>query len=133
MSAYRAVQLCLAVTGVLGTSGFVILFVPWDWIAGMFAFFGLGSLPDAPVIRYMIRVVCALAGFAGLYCLVLARSPLQYPTLLLLTVAGLLGMGVVMLAAGALTRVPSYWYLIDPLYCVLAGVLLAVLWKKAAR
>lgn len=133
MKAYRALQACLAVTGVMGVSGFVFLFVPWDWISGMFVFFGMGPLPDAPVIRYLIRVVCALAGFAGLYCLVLARKPLQYPVLLRLTVAGLLSMGAVMLVAGALTRVPAYWYLIDPLYCILAGVLLAVFWKNAAQ
>ena len=105
--------------------------VPWSWLAGCMAMYGLGAVPATPLFVYLMRTGCATYGLIGLYFLVLAGNPRAYAPFLKLSIGGLMFVGLVCLVTGLALNMRPPWYLGDVLFCWIIGLLLLVWYPKA--
>jgi len=126
---YRKLRIVLYVAAAgCGLSVFGIV-LPWNWLSGWTAAWGLGGIPPGPLAVYAIRTVSATFVFIGLFFLLIARDPVTYAPFLNLATAALLVIGLVCLIVGPSAGMRPPWYLVDFVFCWVTGFLL-VAWRR---
>ena len=129
----RGLKICLWVGAVACFVSVIGVFMPvsaWESVAKTF---GVESLLDTPVCEYMTRLMMATFGAIGIYLAILALKPMEYGVLMPFTGIASVALGVTCLVTGCKVGIPTLWYLGDGLSCVIFGVLVLVLWKKAKQ
>ena len=119
---------CIAVVQLL-TLGLV--FVPEGWMASWHRGLGLGTMPDAAFLRYVIRGASYCQAAIGVLLWVMATDVVRYRPLVLTVAAIYLAGGPVFYFVDGLAGMPRWWGWMDSLSCVFAGgVLLALCLKE---
>jgi hypothetical protein len=92
----------------------------------LFERFGIGEVwLKQPYALYIYKVLGAFVILVGIITFIMAHEPERYRRLLVGLAFSFIIVGIVMIAAGALLRLPLRFYLPDPLYCfAVAGLML---------
>jgi len=109
-----------------------IVFVPEGWLAEWHAWLGLGPMPDAAFLRYVVRGASYCQAAIGLLLWVMATDVVRYRPLVITTGAIYLVGGPAFYFIDAVAGLPRWWCLMDGVSCLLiGGVLLALcLWPS---
>ena len=127
----RGLQICLWIAGVACLLSVFGMFLPisaWESIA---RYFGLESLPDSPLVVYVVRLMSATFVGVGAYFVILARDPMKYGVMVPFSGLAAVCLGVVCGITGLAVGMPLFWFLGDSLSCVVLGALILVFWRKA--
>ena len=129
----RGLKICLWITGILWLLAIVGVFLPMSTWESMTRYFGIESLPDSPLFRYMGRVMSAMAAGTGVFFIILALQPMAYGVMVPFSGLCNIGLGVVCGATGFIEKMPSIWFLGDAISCLVMGVLILVFWQQAKK
>jgi hypothetical protein len=107
----------------LGLAAFAAV-MPFSWMAAVHAGFGLGTLPDLPIVGYLTRSLSALYVFHGVIVYFLSRDVRRYGPLIDCNAACMFVFGVFVLGLDVAVAMPLLWTLGEgPLLIVFAGIL----------
>ena len=127
----RALKICLWIAGVLCLLAVVGLFLPFSACQAVARFFGVESLPDSPLIMYVIRTAAATYVGIGVYFVILALRPKDYGVLVPFSGLAAVFVGAVCGITGLIVKMPVLWFLGDCLSCAVLGVLILLFWRRA--
>ena len=126
----KGLKIVLWVCAVSCLLGFAFGVLPWKAILAWFGFFGIQPPASDPITTYMLRLCMATFGLIGIFFVILARNPMKYGEMLPLAGFGILFMGFFSLLGGIRYGFPVWTYIIDFIFCIVAGVLVFILRKK---
>ncbi|HON91852.1 MAG TPA: hypothetical protein PLT20_02650 [Sedimentisphaerales bacterium] len=133
MSSDRMLRGLLRLTAIVMLCALVFVFCPFEWMAAIHRWIGLGELVYTPLLSYLIRSVSALYAILGAIGMYISFDPDRYrPLVVLLGVAALLG-GVGVTILDAVVRFPRFWTAAEGPSTVLLGVALLVLAHKIRK
>ena len=127
----RALKICLWIAGVgclLSVFGMFLPVSAWESIA---KFFGIGSLPDSPLLVYAARLMSVTYSVVGVFFVIMALDPVKYGVMVPFSGIAAVFVGVVCAISGLSAAMPTLWFLADSLSCVVLGVLILVFWRQA--
>ena len=124
-------KICLWITGIVCLFSGVGLVLPMSVYASWASAFGIDGFPETPMMAYMIRAMCATFAAIGVFYIMLALKPVQYPAMTLFSGLAAVFVGATCAITGATTHMPL-WYLGDALPCLLLGVLIVVFRRQVA-
>jgi len=112
---------------------FIIVFVPEPWIASVHSWLGLGQMPDAVILRYLLRGAAFSQGAIGVLLWVIASDVVRYRPLVITTAALYLAAASLFYFIDAIAGLPGWWCIWDCACCfVVGGVLLSLcLWPSS--
>ena len=129
----RALKICLWIAAVgclLSVFGMFLPLSAWEPIGKYFGIESLG-LPDSPLVEYVVHVTSAMAVAMGVYLVILALHPMEYPVLIPFTGLAAVFLGVVCGITGLVVGMCPLWFLGDSLSCLVLGILILVFWRQA--
>jgi hypothetical protein len=101
--------------------------MPRAWMEASHEWLGLGTMPDGPVINFMIRQASFVYGLHGIALWIFATDVLRYRPLVLFTGASYVLSGPVFLLIDRHTGMPWFWTVGDAVGCLLVGLALLAL------
>ncbi len=129
----RGLKICLWITGILCLLSVVGLFLSISAFESIAGFFGIETLPDSPLVIYVIRTMSATFAGIGVFFIILALNPVKYGVIVPFSGLTAVFIGVVCLVTGLGVGMPAVWFLGDFLSCAVLGVLILVFWQKAKK
>ena len=129
----RGLKICLWIAGILCLLSVFGMFLPVRVIGSIAKAFGVQTLPDSPLVMYVVRVMSATYAGVGVYFVILALRPMDYGVLVPFTGLAAVLLGVVCGITGLAVAMPPMWFLGDFVSCTVLGVLILVFWRKAHR
>ena len=129
----RPLKICLWIAAVgclLSAPG---MFLPLKTIESLFRVFGGGDFPDSPLLIYAFRLMSATYVGVGIFFVILARQPNNYPLLVPFSGVCSVLLGLVCAITGMTAKMPPLWFLSDALSCIVIGALILAFWKKAQQ
>ncbi len=115
-------KIALWVTAIGCLTAVPLIFLPWTAVESISLWFGIESLPDAPIAVYFFKVVFGVFGLIGGFFIILARNPLKYGPMLNLGTFGLILFGLLTLIIGFSLGLPPIVYLGDGLSGLVLGI-----------
>jgi hypothetical protein len=108
-------------------AAFVVVFVPEAWIAALYSWLGLGQIPDAAFLRYIVRGAAFSQGALGVLIWIIASDVVRFRPLVFATSALYLVAASLFYFIDAIAGLPRWWCIWDCACCfVVGGVLLAL-------
>jgi hypothetical protein len=129
----HALKICLWVTGILCLTAAAGVFLPLSACESIARFFGVETLPNSPLIMYVIRTGSATYIGVGVFFVILATEPMKYGVLVPFSGLAAVFTGVVCAITGLTAGMPFLWFLGDSLSCTILGILVLVFWRQAKR
>jgi hypothetical protein len=114
----------LRAAGLTEILAFVAVVMPRSWMEASHRWLGMGEMPDAPVLMFLIRQASFVYGMHGLLLLLLSTNVGRFRPLVIFTGASYLLSAPVLFAIDYTTGMPLWWTLSDSLGCGLIGALL---------
>ena len=130
MDARRGQSWLLRLVGAFEVLAFVAVLMPRTWMEASHAWLGLGVMPDAPVLMFMIRQASYTYGMHGISLWVLASDVARFRPLVLLNAVSFLLAGPVFLLIDHTSGMPWWWTAADAACCALIGA--GLLWLDRA-
>ncbi len=127
----RGLKICLWIAGILCLLSVFGMFLPVRVIESIAKAFGVQTLPDSPLVMYVVRVMSATYAGVGVYFVILALRPMDYGVLVPFTGLAAVLLGVVCGITGLAVAMPPLWFLGDFVSCTVLGVLILVFWRHA--
>jgi hypothetical protein len=106
---------------------FAIVFVPEAWIASLHGWLGLGQMPDAVFLRYVLRGAAWCQGAFGVLFWVMASDVVRHRPLVITTAVIYLVAAPTFYFMNAIAGLPRWWCVWDFTVCFLAGGILLAL------
>jgi hypothetical protein len=106
---------------------FVVVVVPESWMASVHSWLGLGPMPDAVILRYLIRGAAFSQGAFGVLIWVIASDVVRFRPLVLTTAALYLVAASLFYFIDAIAGLPRWWCIWDCACCFLIGSVLLAL------
>ena len=121
----------MRVAGVVEILAFLAVVMPRSWMEASHTGLGLGEMPVAPVLMFMIRQASYTYGAHGISLLVIASNVERFRPLIILNgIAFLIG-GPVFFLIDYTSGMPWWWTIADPLSCLTFGA--ALLWLSRKK
>jgi len=127
----RGLKICLWIAGILCLLSVFGMFLPIRVIESLARAFGVQTLPDSPLVMYVVRVMSATYAGVGVYFVILALHPMKYAVLVPFTGLASVFLGVVCAITGLVVGMPALWFLGDSLSCLVLGTLILLFWRQA--
>ncbi|MHC4572130.1 MAG: DUF4345 family protein [Planctomycetota bacterium] len=127
----RGLKICLWIAGILCLLSVFGIFLPIRAIESLARAFGVQTLPDSPLVMYVIRAMSATYAGVGVYFVILALHPMKYGVMIPFTGLAAVFVGVVCGITGMVVGMPPLWFLGDFVSCTVLGVLILVFWRQA--
>ena len=105
----KALVILLRFVGVGALFALVAVFMPVSWMAATHRWLGLGEMPTAPVVEYLVRSLPASYAVTGALCLVVAADLERYRPLVRLLGAAFALMGLALLGVDLAAGMPWWW------------------------
>jgi hypothetical protein len=105
-------------------------FMPHSWMSTVHEQFGLGTLPELPIIGYLTRSVSALYAFYGVITLWVSRDVRRYGPLIDLLGLGNVLFGGFMLLLDRVVTMPRFWILIEGPFIIAFGAAILLLRRR---
>ena len=126
----RSLKIILWITAIGCLTAVPFIFLPWAVVESIGSWFGIESLPDAPIVIYFFKVVFGVFGLIGVFFIILARDPLKYRFMLNLGMLGLILFGLLALIIGFSLGLPPIVYLGDGLSGLVLGIAILIFSSK---
>ena len=126
----RGLKVCLWIAGIFCLTAIAGVFAPMSAWPSITGFFGVESLPDAPVFEYFARLLSVTYAAIGLFFIILALRPGKYGGIVPFSGVASALIGLTALITGLVAGMPAKWYLCDSLPCIVLGVLIFVFWQQ---
>jgi len=129
----RGLKICLWIACIgclLSISGMILPISTWQPIA---KFFGVGSIPESPLVIYLVRVMSASYAVIGIFFIILALRPMDYGIMVPFSGLAAVVLGFVCALTGVTVGMPAIWYLGDSLSCIVVGLLIVLFWQNAVK
>jgi hypothetical protein len=125
----------LRASGLVEMLAFGAVVMPRAWMEAGHEWLGLGTMPDGPVVNFMIRQASFVYGLHGIALWVFATDVLRYRPLILLTGVCYVLSGPVFLLIDLHSGMPWFWTVGDTVGCLFVGLALLALdpGRSAAR
>jgi len=127
----RGLKIVLWIAAVLCLLSVFGLFLPMSAWQKMTEFFGVGSLPDSPLLLYIARLLSATYAGVGVFFVILALNPEKYGTLVLFSAIASIALGIACALTGLAVKMPNLWFLSDALSAIILGILILVFYHRA--
>lgn len=114
----------------VGVIGVILPISAWQ---SFIDFFGLGPMPEAPIIGYLVRLMSALFVGIGVFFAILALNPTKYQILVPFSGVAAVILGLICGITGFVEKLPNLWFLGDALTALVLGALILFFWKKAKQ
>ncbi len=112
---------------------FVYAVLPFQAWARFSSWFGLQFPAAEPITEAIFRLCLAMFGMVGIFFVILARNPLKYGAMLILSAWGLLGYGAFTLVVGILYAFPAWAYADGIIGGFVAGALILIFRRNAMQ
>lgn len=129
MNRLRLLAWLLRLAGAVEILAFIAVVMPRSWMEISHAWVGLGEMPNAPVLMFLIRQASYVYGAHGISLFVLASNVERFRPLIILNGITFLIAGPVFFVIDYTSGMPWWWTVADPLSCMFFGA--AVLWLSA--
>ena len=116
----------LRVAGAVEILAFIAVVMPRSWMEISHTWLGLGEMPGAPVLMFLIRQASYTYGVHGISLWVLASNVERFRPLIILNAIAFLVAGPVFFLIDYTSGLPWWWTAADPLSCFCFGA--ALLW-----
>ena len=116
----------LRLAGAVEILAFIAVVMPRSWMETSHAWLGLGEMPSAPVLMFLIRQASYTYGVHGISLWVLASNVERFRPLIILNGITFLVAGPVFFLIDYTSGMPWWWTVADPLSCMFFGA--ALLW-----
>ncbi len=116
----------LRLAGAVEILAFIAVVMPRSWMETSHAWLGLGEMPSAAVLMFLIRQASYTYGVHGISLWVLASNVVRFRPLIILNGISFLVAGPVFLLIDYTSGMPWWWTVADPLSCMFFGA--ALLW-----
>ena len=126
----KGLKIILWICAVSCLLGFICAALPWSAIITFYHWSGVQPPFDAITV-FLVRLFLATFGMTGIFFIILARNPLNYDAMLLLSAFGLICFGIFYLVGGFRYGLPVWIYSQKSIFSVVVGVLILVFRKKA--
>ena len=123
----KALRIVLIIVGLLTLIPSLIgLLVPWSAIVSWANYWGitLSEATEANITVYITRIGCVTFVWAGFLFLLAAADPVKYLTLTRSLAVASVCIGLTCILVGAKLGLPVVAFLIDGLFCLIAGGLI---------
>jgi len=111
----------LRLSGAVEILAFIAVIMPRSWMEISHAWLGMGEMPNAPVLMFMIRQASYTYGMHGVSLWVLASDVIRFRKLVILNGIAYLLAGPIFFWIDCTTGMPWYWTAIDSLGCLCFG------------
>ncbi|HYN86652.1 MAG TPA: hypothetical protein VER32_15490 [Pyrinomonadaceae bacterium] len=118
----------LRAAGAVEILAFFAVVMPRSWMEASHRWLGMGEMPDAPVLMFMIRQASYVYGMHGVSLLLLASDIKRYRRLLILNAVSFTLAAPLFFVIDYTSGMPLWWTVFDSLACGLFGVVL--LWAN---
>ena len=126
----KGLKIILWICAVSCLLGFICAALPWSAIITFYHWSGVQPPFDATTV-FLVRLFLATFGMTGIFFVILARNPLNYDAMLLLSAFGLICFGIFYLVGGIRYGLPIWYFSQKSISCAVFGVLILVFRKKA--
>lgn len=116
----------LRITGATEVLAFISVVMPRAWMESSHAWLGMGTMPDGPLMDFMIRQASYAYGMHGVSLWILATNVKRFRKLITFNGLSFLLAGPVFFIIDYTTGMPMWWTLSDSLACFALGA--ALLW-----
>jgi hypothetical protein len=120
----------MRLAGVVEILAFIAVVMPRSWMETSHTWLGLGEMPAAPVLMFMIRQASYTYGVHGISLLVLASNVERFRPLVILNGIAFLVAGPVFFLIDYTSGMPWWWTIADPLSCLTFGAALLLLNRR---
>ncbi len=117
--------------GLIEILAFIAVVMPREWMEVSHAWLGLGRMPAAPVLMFMIRQASYTYGMHGISLLILSLDVNRFRPLIILNGIAYLLAGPVFFLIDYTSRLPLWWTAGDAVACGSFGLLLLLLSRKS--
>lgn len=131
MNEERVQKYFLRLAGAVEILAFISVIMPRSWMEVGHEWLGLGPMPNAPVLLYMIRQASYTYGVHGISLCLLSTDLQRFRPLLILNGIAFLLAGVVFFLIDYTSGMPWSWTISDAMACGIFGA--ALLWLNRPR
>jgi hypothetical protein len=114
----------LRAAGVTEILAFGAVVMPRGWMQAAHQWLGMGTLPEAPVLDFMIRQASFCYGLHGIALLIIAADPARYRPLVWFTAIGYALAGPVFVLIDLSSGMPLWWIIADGGGCFVLGLVI---------
>ena len=105
----RTLKLLLGVVGGCSLTAFFCVFLPYPWMNDVHQRFGMGTLPDAPIVGYLTRSLSALYAYVGGFFLIAATDVRHYRRMVEFIGGASIVFGILVLGIDLYESMPLSW------------------------
>jgi hypothetical protein len=127
MTRHRLQVWLLRLAGAFEILAFVSVVMPRSWMEITHEWLGMGTMPDGPLVMFMIRQASYAYGMHGISLWILASDVVRFRPLIVFNGVAFLLAAPVFFLIDYLTGIPLWWAIFDALACGFMGVALLLL------
>jgi hypothetical protein len=132
MNRERLLIWLLRLAGATEILAFISVVMPRSWMEIAHEGLGMGTMPEGPLVMFMIRQASYAYGMHGVSLWILASDVVRFRPLIVFNGAAFLLAGPVFFLIDYTTGVPFWWTIFDSLACGATGVLLLLLARRGS-
>jgi hypothetical protein len=126
----RGLVVFLRILGTVDLLAVAAVFLPLEWMAKIHSWFGMGQLPEMPILNYLTRSASALYALHGAMILFVSTDVRRYaPLIKFLAVAALIH-GVILYLIDLIAGMPPFWIALEGPIVVATGVIVLMIQRR---
>ena len=127
MNRQRLLVWLLRLAGAVEILAFISVVMPRSWMEISHEWLGMGTMPDGPLVMFMIRQASYAYGMHGVLLWILATDVARFRPLIVFNGVAFLLAAPVFFLIDYTTGIPLWWTIFDSLACGSIGVALLLL------
>ena len=127
MNRQRLLVWLLRLSGAVEILAFIAVVMPRSWMEVSHEWLGMGTMPDGPLVMFMIRQASYAYGMHGVSLWILASDVVRFRPLIIFNGVAFLLAAPVFFLIDYTTGVPFWWTIFDSLACGSTGIALLLL------
>lgn len=131
MNRERLLVWLLRLAGAVEILAFISVVMPRLWMEVSHEWLGMGTMPDGPLVMFMIRQASYAYGMHGVSLWILASDVVRFRPLIIFNGVAFLLAAPVFFLIDYTAGVPFWWTIFDALACGATGVALLLLTRGA--
>jgi len=123
----------LRLAGATEILAFISVVMPRSWMEVSHEWLSMGTMPEGPLLMFMIRQASYAYGMHGVLLWILASDVVRFRPLIVFNGVAFLLAGPVFFLIDYTTGMPWWWTIFDSLACAMIGVSLLWLTRATSR
>ncbi len=117
----RRLAMLLRWGGSIEMLAFLAVAAPRDWLADIHEGLGMGTMPQEPVVHFLVRQVSLFYGLHGVLLWVLASNVVRFQPVIRFISYTFLLYGPTFFLIDWMSGIPLWWTISDPIVCTIFG------------